>query len=29
LEMSASATRPLALCFINTIQHNELNYHDP
>ena len=29
LEVSASATRPLALCFINTIQHNELNYHDP
>jgi hypothetical protein len=29
LEVSASATRPLALCFINTIPHNELNYHDP
>ena len=29
LEVSASAARPLALCFINTIQHNELNYHDP
>ncbi|HVO91505.1 MAG TPA: hypothetical protein VMT22_01635 [Terriglobales bacterium] len=21
--------RPLALCFVNTIQHNNLNYHDP
>jgi len=29
LAASASAARPLALCFINTIQHNELNYHDP
>ena len=29
LEVSASTARPLALCFINTIQHNELNYHDP
>lgn len=23
------AERPLALCFINTVQHNESNYHDP
>jgi hypothetical protein len=23
------ANRPLSLSFINTIQHNELNYHDP
>jgi hypothetical protein len=29
LEMSRNAKRPLALCFINTIQHNPLNYHDP
>ena len=29
LEMSRNAKRPLALCFINTIQHNHLNYHDP
>jgi hypothetical protein len=27
--LAESAGRPLALCFINTIQHNELNYHDP
>ena len=27
--LAESARRPLALCFINTIQHNELNYHDP
>jgi hypothetical protein len=29
LGMAESASRPLALCFINTIQHNEFNYHDP
>ena len=29
LEIAGSAGRPLALCFINTIQHNEVNYHDP
>jgi hypothetical protein len=27
--LAESARQPLALCFINTIQHNELNYHDP
>jgi hypothetical protein len=29
LGLAESAGRPLALCFINTIQHNEFNYHDP
>jgi hypothetical protein len=29
LELAKEARRPLALCFINTIQHNEHNYHDP
>ena len=29
LELADNAGRPLALGFINTIQHNELNYHDP
>jgi hypothetical protein len=29
LEMAHSTGRSLALCFINTIQHNEFNYHDP
>jgi len=29
LELAKNANRPLALCFINTIQHNEFNYHDP
>lgn len=29
LELANKAGRPLALGFINTIQHNELNYHDP
>jgi hypothetical protein len=29
LEMAHKAGRSLALCFINTIQHNEFNYHDP
>jgi hypothetical protein len=29
LELANKAGRPPALCFINTIQHTELNYHDP
>lgn len=29
LDLAKSAGRPPALFFINTIQHNELNYHDP
>ena len=29
VELAKKTSRPLALCFINTIQHNELNYHDP
>jgi hypothetical protein len=29
LELAKNAGRPLALFFINTIQHNELNYHRP
>ena len=29
LELAKKANRPLTLCFINTIQHNEFNYHDP
>jgi hypothetical protein len=29
LEPAEQATRPLALCFINTIQHDDSNYHDP
>jgi hypothetical protein len=29
LDLANSAGRPLALFFANTIQHNELNYHDP
>ena len=29
LELAKNASRPLALYFINTIQHNEFNYHDP
>lgn len=29
IEMAKSSGKPLALCFVNTIQHNELNYHDP
>ena len=29
LEIAKNAGKPLALCFVNTIQHNELNYHDP
>lgn len=28
-ELAKNAGRPLSLSFINTIQHNELNYHDP
>ena len=28
-ELAGSAGLPLALFFINTIQHNEFNYHDP
>lgn len=27
--LAQNARRPLALYFVNTIQHNELNYHDP
>lgn len=27
--LAESASRPLALWFMNTIQHNRLNYHDP
>jgi len=29
LQLADNAGRPLALCFINTIQHNVFNYHDP
>ncbi len=29
LQLAGNAGQPLALCFINTIQHNEFNYHDP
>jgi hypothetical protein len=29
VELALSAGRPLALFFINTIQHNRFNYHDP
>ncbi len=29
LVLAKKAGKPLALCFVNTIQHNELNYHDP
>jgi hypothetical protein len=28
-ELANESNRPLELCFINTIQHNEMNYHDP
>ncbi|OGQ78247.1 MAG: hypothetical protein A3F90_00450 [Deltaproteobacteria bacterium RIFCSPLOWO2_12_FULL_60_19] len=28
-EPATGAGRPVSLFFINTIQHNELNYHDP
>jgi len=29
LDLARSAARPLALVLINTIQHNETNYHSP
>jgi hypothetical protein len=29
LDLAEEAGKPLMLFFINTIQHNELNYHDP
>jgi hypothetical protein len=29
LQLAKTAGRPLALYFVNTIQHNERNYHDP
>lgn len=29
LDVAKNAGQPLALCFINTIQHNDSNYHDP
>ena len=29
LDLAEIAGRPLALFFVNTIQHNEMNYHDP
>ncbi len=29
LQLADNAGQPLALCFINTIQHNVFNYHDP
>jgi hypothetical protein len=29
LELAKGADRPLALWFINTIQHNQFNYHNP
>jgi hypothetical protein len=29
LTLAKAANRPLALYFMNSIQHNELNYHDP
>ena len=29
LALAKAAGRPLALYFINSIQHNEINYHDP
>jgi hypothetical protein len=29
LDLAKNANRPLALYFINTIQHNEFNYHRP
>jgi hypothetical protein len=29
VELAKKSNRPLELCFINTIQHNETNYHDP
>ena len=29
LALAKKTSRPLSLCFVNTIQHNEHNYHDP
>jgi hypothetical protein len=29
IDIATKAQRPLGLCFVNTIQHNEHNYHDP
>jgi len=29
IELAKNTSRHPALCFINTIQHNELNYHEP
>lgn len=29
LALAKKAGRPLTLCFVNTIQHNQHNYHDP
>jgi hypothetical protein len=29
LALAKKAAQPLALCFVNTIQHNQHNYHDP
>ena len=29
LDLAKDSGRPPALCFINTIQHNKHNYHDP
>jgi hypothetical protein len=29
VELATKIKRPLELLFINTIQHNETNYHDP
>ncbi len=29
IRLANNSSRPLALCFINTIQHNDDNYHDP
>jgi hypothetical protein len=28
-DLAMKADRPLGLCFVNTIQHNDRNYHDP
>jgi hypothetical protein len=29
LAVAKKAAQPLSLCFVNTIQHNQHNYHDP
>jgi hypothetical protein len=29
LALAQQAAQPLSLCFVNTIQHNRHNYHDP